>query len=101
MVVSEGVKSKLWDPVSLQRQDPNQSPGDGESFVDTLRGFVGDVNDQQLQAGDLQAAFIKGDPVDIHDVMIASEKAKTTFQLLMEIRNKGLDLYREAMRVQA
>lgn len=44
--------------------------------------------------------FIKGEAVDLHDVMIAAEKAKTSFQLLMEMRNKALDLYREAMRIQ-
>jgi flagellar hook-basal body complex protein FliE len=32
--------------------------------------------------------------------MIAAEKAKTTFQLLMELRNKALDVYKEALRVQ-
>jgi flagellar hook-basal body complex protein FliE len=38
--------------------------------------------------------------VDIHDVMIAAQKSKTAFQLLMELRNKGLDLYREVLRMQ-
>ena len=32
--------------------------------------------------------------------MITAEKAKTSFELLMELRNKGLDLYREVMRIQ-
>jgi len=45
-------------------------------------------------------SFIKGEPVDIHDVMITVEKAKTSFELLMELRNKGLDLYREVLRMQ-
>jgi flagellar hook-basal body complex protein FliE len=32
--------------------------------------------------------------------MIAVEKAKTSFDLLMEIRNKTIDAYREIMRMQ-
>jgi flagellar hook-basal body complex protein FliE len=32
--------------------------------------------------------------------MIAAEKAKTSFDLLMEIRNKAIDAYREIMRMQ-
>lgn len=44
--------------------------------------------------------LIKGEPVELHDVMIASQKARTAFQLLLELRNKGLDLYREVNRMQ-
>jgi flagellar hook-basal body complex protein FliE len=44
--------------------------------------------------------MIKGEPVDLHDVMIASAKAKTGFQLLMEMRNKFVDMYKEVSRMQ-
>lgn len=71
-----------------------------ETFADALKGFVADVNNQQIQSKNMTESFIKGEPVDIHDVMITAEKAKTSFELLMELRNKGLDLYREVLRMQ-
>ena len=71
-----------------------------ETFADALKGFVADVNSQQIQSKNITESFIKGEPVDIHDVMITAEKAKTSFELLMELRNKGLDLYREVLRMQ-
>jgi flagellar hook-basal body complex protein FliE len=43
--------------------------------------------------------FIAGDISDVHDVMIAVEKAQTSFQLLMELRNKMLEAYREIKSV--
>ncbi|HRT68551.1 MAG TPA: flagellar hook-basal body complex protein FliE, partial [Bacteroidota bacterium] len=64
------------------------------------KGFVADVNNQQIESKNATESFIKGEPVDIHDVMITVEKAKTSFELLMELRNKGLDLYREVLRMQ-
>jgi flagellar hook-basal body complex protein FliE len=44
-------------------------------------------------------AAIGGD-VDLHDVMIASEKASVSMQLTMTIRNKLVEAYQEIMRMQ-
>lgn len=79
----------------LQRQ-----ASEGPTFHQTLEQFLDSVNKQQHESGKLSERFIKGEAIDLHDVMIAAEKAKTSFQLLMELRNKALDLYREALRIQ-
>lgn len=70
------------------------------SFGETLNRAITDVNSLQQQAGDAVKRMVAGEPVDIHDVMIAAEKARTSFDLLMEIRNKTIDMYRELMRMQ-
>jgi flagellar hook-basal body complex protein FliE len=70
------------------------------SFIDTLKQMINEVNQLHQESVEKQEAFIKGEPVEIHDVMIAAEKAKTSFQLLTEIRNKFLDFYREIIRLQ-
>jgi flagellar hook-basal body complex protein FliE len=72
----------------------------GAKFTDTLNEFIGDVNSLGKESASKIESFIKGEPVDIHDVMISAQKAKTSFQLLMELRNKGLELYREVNRMQ-
>lgn len=71
-----------------------------KSFGDTLKTAMGDVNSLQQEAGKAVDKMIAGQQVDLHDVMIAVEKAKTSFELLMEIRNKTIDAYRELMRIQ-
>ena len=70
------------------------------SFGDTLRQAISDVNSLQREAGRAVERMTGGEDVDLHDVMIAVEKAKTSFDLLMEIRNKTIDAYRELMRMQ-
>ncbi|MFN3305778.1 MAG: flagellar hook-basal body complex protein FliE [Candidatus Kapaibacteriota bacterium] len=70
------------------------------SFVDTLKQMIDEVNQLHNESKEKQEAFIKGEPIEIHDVMIAAEKAKTSFQLLLEIRNKFIDFYREIIRLQ-
>ena len=37
--------------------------------------------------------FVSGEGVQLHEVMIAGEKAKTSLELLMEIRNKTVDMF--------
>ncbi len=76
-----------------------ENPGD-EKFGNILTDFIAQVNRQQFQADDLTRSFIEGGNVEIQDVMIAGEKAKTSLQLLMEIRNKTIDMYKELTRMQ-
>jgi flagellar hook-basal body complex protein FliE len=70
------------------------------SFGDTLSQAIADVNSLQAEAGKAVEKMVAGESTDLHDVMIAVEKARTSFDLLMEIRNKTIDVYREIMRMQ-
>jgi flagellar hook-basal body complex protein FliE len=70
------------------------------SFGDTLNQAIADVNGLQQEAGKAVEKMVTGESTDLHDVMIAVEKARTSFDLLMEIRNKTIDVYREIMRMQ-
>lgn len=101
MTVNELQAGKLYLPLiqQLQKGLSAKAP-EYTKFSDTLKEFISDVDQLQKDSGLLKERFIKGEPVDLHDVMIASEKAKTSFQLLIELRNKGLDLYREVLRMQ-
>jgi len=70
-------------------------------FGKMFSNFVSNVNDMQQDADNKTADFIHGvNNVEIHDVMIAEEKARTSLQLLMEIRNKGIDMFKELTRMQ-
>jgi len=101
MVVNELLGTKSWDPLTQQIEKNPISPTlRSDKFKDTLSEFVHDVDDLQKESADLRDKLIKGEPVDIHDVMISAQKAKTSFELLTELRNKGLDLYRETLRMQ-
>lgn len=68
-------------------------------FGNMLADFVGSVNQDQINANQLADDFVTGKGVEIHEVMIAGEKAKTSLELLMEIRNKTIDMYKELTKV--
>jgi flagellar hook-basal body complex protein FliE len=70
------------------------------SFGETLHQAIADVNNLQAEAGKAIDKMVAGEATDLHEVMIAVEKARTSFDLLMEIRNKTIGVYQEIMRMQ-
>lgn len=83
-----------------KRTQPQSESGQSTvTFGDTLQHFIADVNSLQAQAGKAVQDFSSGEAVEVHDVMVAAEKARTSFDLLLEVRNKTIDAYRELMRI--
>lgn len=79
---------------------PKLNDNNGDKFNNILTKFIGDVNQAQLNSNNITKEFIQGGNVQIQDVMIAGEQAKTSLQLLLEIRNRALDMYQELTRMQ-
>ena len=73
---------------------------DKTKFNNMLADFIGEVNQSSLEADKITSDFINGKDVQLHEVMIAGEKARTNLELLMEIRNKTVDMYKELIRMQ-
>jgi flagellar hook-basal body complex protein FliE len=81
-------------------QSPIKSKEGQSDFLSTLNDFMGDVNQLQQESGESVKSLASGDITNIHDVMVAVEKASVSFELMMEIRNKVIEAYREVMRTQ-
>jgi flagellar hook-basal body complex protein FliE len=67
------------------------SEGSGGSFKDTLAQALGEVQGAQESGNDAVAAFLRGDPVELHDVMAAVEEAGLALEMLIEVRNRVVD----------
>lgn len=71
-----------------------------KSFANFLKDAIQQVNDQQVAADQLTDKLVKGENVDLHQVMIAAQKAGISLQLAVEVRNKAVEAYQEMMRMQ-
>lgn len=69
-------------------------------FKDRFTQVLSDINELQLQSGEMSEKFATGEIEDVHDVMIAAEKASVGLELTIEVRNKLVEAYREIMRTQ-
>ncbi len=70
------------------------------TFKESLRNLVNDVDHMQKTAEETTHRMLTGELEDVHQVMIAMEEAQTSFQLMMEIRNKIVEAYKEVIRMQ-
>jgi flagellar hook-basal body complex protein FliE len=71
-----------------------------ENFGEALNQAIQKVNHSQLQSDEIVGKFVSGEVTNIHDVMIATQKAGITRQLTIEVRDKAVDAYKEIMRMQ-
>jgi len=69
------------------------------SFGDYLNSAIQQVSDLQLESENLNESLSLGLTDNLHQVMIASEKAEMALQFTMQVRNKVMDAYQEIMRM--
>jgi flagellar hook-basal body complex protein FliE len=96
IALQDNIQTILSHPVR-ERQGPEQT---GESFGDMLKGAVSQVNKLQKEAGQAIHELATCQKKDIHQTMIAMEKAEVSFQLMMQVRNKIIGAYEQIMRMQ-
>ena len=84
----------------LERGDGGIELKAGEpSFGSLFQRAISDASDMQDHAKDMIGAFLRGEPVELHQVMAASEEAQISLEMLVEIRNKLTDAYRAVMNM--
>jgi flagellar hook-basal body complex protein FliE len=71
----------------------------GPSFTEALAEAIATVDGVQKQSEAAQAAYVRGDDIDLHDVLVKVEEAEIAFRTMMEVRNKLVEAYREIMRI--
>lgn len=81
-------------------QVQQSAAGEKTGFGQYLKNALEEVNSLELQADSLTKKLAAGEDVDIHTVMIATEKANIALQLTMQVRNKAVEAYNEIMRMQ-
>lgn len=81
----------------LQKIESNPSK---TSFANVLQGYLQNVDATVKQASDLTTKAATGEIDNIHDVTIASEKAKLALELTVTTRDKAVEAYQEIMRMQ-
>lgn len=86
---------------NLQRPDSGGIRLDGEGFADTLKQALGEVTQAQERSSNAIEAFVRGEAIELHDVMAAAEEAGIALDLLVEIRNKLTDAYRAVINMQS
>ncbi|OFZ81812.1 MAG: flagellar hook-basal body complex protein FliE [Bdellovibrionales bacterium RIFOXYD1_FULL_44_7] len=78
----------------------NDASESARTFSNILRDSVDKVNNYQQQADVAVKELVAGRTKNIHETMLTIERADSSLKLMMQVRNKILDAYREIMRMQ-
>ena len=91
----------IVNPLKINSQPLTEvnKPKDGK-FENILTSFLDQVKASGAESANATSEFLLGGNIEIHEVMISAEKAKTDMMLLTEIRNKALDTYTELTKMQ-
>ncbi len=78
-------------------------PGGAEAkqpFSDLLTDAVDQVGALESQARNAVQGLMTGAGVDVHQAMIATQKADMAFELTLAVRNKAVQAYQSVMQMQ-
>jgi flagellar hook-basal body complex protein FliE len=84
----------------MKSEGPGKAGKADSSFSEILKDSISKVGELEKDANEQTEKLVKMEGQDIHNTMIAVEKADLSFQLMMQIRNKIISAYEEIMRIQ-
>lgn len=95
-----GIESGMGISSSFPQVGSPKAPSAVEGAGKFFSELVTKVNDMQTQSDKSIQALASGESKNLHEVMIAMEKASISFQFMSSVRDKALSAYQEIMRMQ-
>jgi flagellar hook-basal body complex protein FliE len=83
-----------------QNSDSSGAQNEELSFSQIINQKLEEAISLQKEADQLTESFSVGEPVEIHQMLIAMEKADLALRQAVEIRNKVIEAYQEIERMQ-
>jgi flagellar hook-basal body complex protein FliE len=86
------------NPLSRAAKTAATGGGDAAGFADQLGKLVDGVEEAGAEANEAVTGMLDKTG-DVHDAMIALQRAEMTLQLTVQIRNKLVNAYNDIMRM--
>ena len=80
---------------NLNISNTTEEKTNGTSFSNVLSDAISKVNDSEVNANNKIESLIKGEDVEMHEVMLAMQESVLSLQALIEVRNKTVEAYQE------
>jgi flagellar hook-basal body complex protein FliE len=87
-------------PLASGLQGLQGPQGTGKAgFADLVKGAITQLNESQVNARSLQAAYERGEGVPLTDVVLGMQKSSLAFEATLQIRNKVLKAYEDILNM--
>lgn len=100
------ITSPVSNPFNLESisskklEEDKKDKVDKAQFKSVLSKTIEDVNNTHIVANEKIEGLIRGDEgINMHDVMLSMQESQMSMQLLIEVRNKLYDCYKELSSV--
>lgn len=84
----------------ILKSDDSKKEVSGKSFSEIFKETVYEANNLKQEADNLTNSYISGETENLHEVMIAAQKAEIAISFVTEIRNRLMEAYQEFNRMQ-
>lgn len=84
----------------LKQKDISPSTDTSDGFAQKLKSALKEANEIQEKGDEAMANLATGQVKDLHQAALAIGKAEMHMKLMLEIRNKALNAYKELNRTQ-
>ncbi len=69
-------------------------------FSGVLRSVIEQTSDLDARAAQSVTGLLNGSGVEVHDALIATQKANMAFELALQLRNKAVGAYQQMLNMQ-
>ena len=73
---------------------------DSTPFAGVVHSLIDQTQSLGKQASDAVSGLLSGQGTEIHNVIIAQQKASVAFELALQVRNKAVSAYQQMMGMQ-
>jgi flagellar hook-basal body complex protein FliE len=87
-------------PLSLPKTNGAEVSKAGEAFSKMLSTTIAQVNQADINGDKAIEKLHTGEAKNLHEVMIAVEEADISIRMLVQMRNKALEVYNQIMQMQ-
>lgn len=94
---------ELGSKIDFKSEIPELEPAEGAragSFGDFLAQSIAKVNNLQVDADVAMQRLASGESKNLHETLLAVERADIAFKQMNQVRMKVIDAYKEIMRMQ-
>jgi len=99
-MMSVGAIGGLSNELGPVTASAGSAGGSAAPFSGIFKTMVDETNDLSAKAQTAVTGLLSGSGVDVHQAMIATQKADVAFELALQVRNKAIGAYQTMMGMQ-
>jgi flagellar hook-basal body complex protein FliE len=100
MIAIHGVANAAAAAIDQAGKSAQAEAAPATPFAGVFKSMMTETQGLEQKANDAVTGLMNGTGVELHDAMIATQKADMSFELALQVRNKAVAAYQQMMSMQ-